>query len=103
MGKPTPINEVINERFSKLNLNDINDETVEKRKKSAKASKTEAIASKLQREFDAPQSYDFFLKCAWHLSESDIWSAVEASKRPWIKAPVKYFVRSCHNKMLEQQ
>lgn len=97
MGKPTSINEVINERFNKLNLNDnINDKKVVR---SNKVVQTEYIANKLQNEFHAPQSYAFFLKCAWNMSEGDIWNAVEASKRPWIKSPVKYFVKTCSNAM----
>lgn len=97
MGKPERINEIINDRFNKLNLNDnINDS---KSRKSRKVVQTEYIANKLQSEFHAPQSYAFFLKCAWNMSEGDIWEAVEASKRPWIKSPVKYFVKTCSNAM----
>lgn len=96
------INDLINEKFNKLNFNDYNDISVENSKpveKSKRALETETIAFRLQKEFHAPQSYAFFLKCAWHLSEAEIWNAVEASKRPWIKAPIKYFVKSCANLM----
>lgn len=100
------INDLINERFNKLNLNDYNENYVEKSKtveKSKRALETEATAFRLQKEFHAPQSYAFFLKCAWHLSEAEIWNAVEASKRPYIKAPIKYFVKTCANLMATKE
>lgn len=96
------INDLINEKFNKLNFNDYNDRYVENSKpveKSKRALETEAIAFRLQKEFHAPQSYAFFLKCAWHLTESEIWNAVEVSRRPYIKAPIKYFVKTCANLM----
>lgn len=68
---------------------------METKKSSAMAKKTEFIADKLVKEYDAPTSRDFFLKCAWHLSEHTIWTAVEKSHRRGIKSPVKYFVKVC--------
>lgn len=70
-------------------------------KKSPKAMSTEVIADRLVEIFDAPQSRNFFLKCAWHLSEDQIWTAVENSQKPKVKSPVRYFV-SCCSKELEK-
>lgn len=56
---------------------------------------TEYTANKLVKLFDAPQSRDFFLKCAWHLSEATIWDFADAARRPAIKNPTKYFVKCC--------
>lgn len=103
MGKPERINEVFNDiNFIKLSMNK---SMIGKKKhveKSNRVLETEQIASKLQGIYHAPQSYSFFLKCAWNLPESTIWDAVEASRRPWIKSPVKYFVKTCSNRLSEQ-
>lgn len=90
-----PINESLNQwRFSKRIVNEVNE-----RPKISKVSKTEAIADKLVSTFNSPNSRNFFLKCAWHLSEDTIWTAVERSKRKGIASPVRYFVKYCSNAM----
>lgn len=68
-------------------------------KKSARARSTEMTADRLVEIFNAPQSRNFFLKCAWHLSEDQIWTAVENSQRKKIKSPVKYFVACCSKEL----
>lgn len=65
--------------------------------------RTEQIADNLVKIFNAPQSRNFFLKCAWHLSEYQIDSAIRASRAPTITYPVKYFVRICNNEMLRSK
>lgn len=87
----------INEVFHKKNINEIND-----RPKSTKANYTEHVADKLVKIYNAPMSRNFFLKCAWHLSEDTIWTAVENSKRKAIKQPIRYFVAVCNNAMRER-
>lgn len=58
---------------------------------------TEAIAQRIVQKLDAPQSYRFFLKCAWNLPESVIWDIVEyATTNPKILEPVKYVVSVLH-------
>ena len=64
-----------------------------------KASKVDRIADHLVRKFNAPGSRNFFCKCAWKMSENDIWSAYEQSHGPKIKAPLKYFITLCLIKM----
>ena len=91
MGK-WQVNESMINEVSKRNINEIND-------KSMKVSKTDYIADRLSEIYNAPQSRNFFLKCAWHLSEDTIWTAVENSRRKGIKSPVKYFVACCHKKL----
>lgn len=91
--KPMKINEV----FLKKNVNDNND-----RLANTKTHHTEYIANKLVKIYNAPMSRNFFLKCAWHLSEDTIWSAVESSRRKAIKSPIRYFVAIC-NKALQER
>ena len=64
-----------------------------------RVNKTDYIANKLVKTYNAPQSRNFFLKCAWHLSEDEIWSTVENSQRKGIECPIKYFVACCHKAM----
>ena len=68
-------------------------------KKSPKAMSTEVIADRLVEIFDAPQSRNFFLKCAWHLSEDQIWTAVENSQKKRVNSPVRYFVTCCQKEL----
>lgn len=72
-------------------------------KKSARAMSTEMLADRLVEIFHAPQSRNFFLKCAWHLSEDQIWTAVENAQkkrtRNPIKSPVRYFVACCSKEL----
>ncbi len=63
----------------------------------AKTAKTDYIANRLVKEYNAPRSRMFFLKCAWNLSENEIWAAVENSRRPGIKNPIGYFLVFCRN------
>lgn len=65
--------------------------------------RTEQIADSLVKMFDAPQSRNFFLKCAWHLSEYQIDKAIRVSRAPSVSSPVKYFVRVCNNEMLRKR
>lgn len=87
----------INEVFHKKNINEIND-----RSDNAKAHYTEYIADKLVKIYNAPMSRNFFLKCAWHLSEDTIWTAVENSRKKAIRSPIRYFVTIC-NKALQER
>lgn len=57
------------------------------------------IADKLVKIYGAPGSRNFFLKCAWHLSENAIWTAVENSQKKTIRCPVRYFVAICNKAM----
>lgn len=86
----------INESMSKVHR-------VEKHvEKSERVAVVDGIAERLVRKFNAPQSRAFFQKCGWHLSQAFIESTVEASNRPQIHAPLKYFVKACANEMLNQ-
>lgn len=78
-----------------------NNETLDNVKggKTQKELYTEQIARRLVEKFNAPSSYNFFLKCAWRLSEGFIWSTYESANRPDIKSPIRYFVAVCHKQM----
>lgn len=56
-------------------------------------------ANLLVEKFNAPNSRLFFLKCIYHLSEYEIQNAVERSQQPWVKSPIKYFVKYCYSKL----
>lgn len=79
-------------------IND-NDRADVENSRKRKVRQTEYIANTLVTRFNAPNSRNFFLKCAWRLPEQFIWSAYEATKREDIKSPIKYFVRACSNEM----
>jgi len=63
--------------------------------------KQRAIAEKLLSKLHEPNSWKFYLKCAYHLSEDQIWSAVELATKPQVKYPNRYFV-CLAKKMLEK-
>ena len=65
----------------------------------SRAAQVDNIADHLVRKFKAPGSRNFFCKCAWKLSENDIWTAYEQSTRPKIESPLKYFITICQIKM----
>lgn len=101
------INEYINDinesmKFSKRKLNDINDIN-ESMKKSPtpRVTRTEWLADKLVEIYKAPQSRQFFLKCAWHLSEDTIWSAVEDSRKKGVRSAIALFIFICNNALKE--
>lgn len=96
----------INERSMKMILKDrsislslIREKN--KQNKTAKARRIDCMADRLVRIYGAESSRQFFLKCYWHLDEEFVENVIEMSNRPQIKAPLKYFVSSCHNEMLK--
>ena len=66
---------------------------------SSRAIKVDNIADHLVRKFNAPGSRNFFCKCAWKLSEDEIWTAFEQSHGPNVISPLKYFITLCMVKM----
>ena len=66
---------------------------------SERAMDVDRIADHLVRKFQAPNSRNFFCKCAWKLSEDDIWTAYEQSHSPKVKYPLKYFITLCQIKL----
>lgn len=89
-------------KFPKRKLNEINEinESM-KGNQHRKISYTEYVADKLVKIFDAPQSRNFFLKCAWNLSEDTIWSAVEDSRKKSVNKPIALFIFICNNALKE--
>ena len=49
---------------------------------NSRSIRVDNIADHLVRKFGAPGSRNFFCKCAWKLSEDDIWSAYEQAHLP---------------------
>lgn len=66
---------------------------------SERAADVDRIADHLVRKFKAPTSRNFFCKCAWNLSEDDIWTAYEQAHAPRIQFPLKYFITLCQVKI----
>lgn len=60
-----------------------------------RASRVDRIADNLVRKFQAPGSRDFFCKCAWNMSEDEIWTTFEKAHKKGIQSPLKYFVAVC--------
>ncbi len=90
--RPQTLKSMINDQWnsSKRNLNESmnNDHNI-------RAKHAEQIANNLVRKFDAPNSYKFFLKCAYRMSENDIWTTYELSHKGRVRSPIRYFVASC--------
>lgn len=89
-------------KFKIINDND-NDgvENSNDKRWMARQKNVDAIANNLVRIYKAPDSRQFFLKCAWHLSEAFIMKTVEASTKPQIHSSLKYFVKSCHRELIK--
>ena len=64
-----------------------------------RVARVDRIADHLVRKFEAPGSRNFFCKCAWKLSEDEIWSTYEQAHGEKIKSPLKYFISVCMIKM----
>lgn len=82
----------------------VNDNEIPKRNNNVndnvrKAEKVDRIADNLVRKFQAPNSRNFFCKCAWKLSENDIWTAYEQANSEKVRFPLKYFITLCQIKM----
>lgn len=104
MGKVQKIGELFNDKSMKIievshkrNNNDKSMKVIE-----AKVGYTEYLADKLVEIYNAPTSRNFFLKCAWHLPEDIIWTAVENSRKKAVRSPIKYFVAICNRALRER-
>ena len=99
MGGTASINEIIGSmknKFTYSSMNNVSNDNNSHSKISPDLA--EFKAQRLVEKYNAPQSRNFFLKCVYHLSEGDIQEAVDMSMQPWVKCPVKYFVRVCCSK-----
>lgn len=94
MGKSYNVNDNVTLRES-YNVND----NVSRSSTKERARMVDNIADHLVYKFKAPNSRNFFCKCAWKLSEDDIWTAYEKAHSPKIEYPLKYFITLCQIKM----
>ena len=62
----------------------------------------EAKARFLVERLKAPNCRKFFLKCVYHLSESEIQNALESATRPYVRCQAEYFNRICKIKLTER-
>jgi len=71
-----------------------------------KTSKTDAritnvnrIAQDLASKFGKPEYIPFFRKCAWHLTESQIYDIKERADKQANTAPIYYFIAAAKSEM----
>ncbi len=90
--KPRTLNSMINDQWnsSERNLNEsmINDNNL-------REARARRIAERLVDKFSAPKSYKFFLKCAYRMSENDIWTTYELAHKSRVRMPLRYFIAAC--------
>lgn len=91
--------ETMKNKFTYYSMNNGNNDNNYKPKKQISPELAEFKAQQLINKYNSPQSRNFFLKCIYHLTEADIQNAVELSMQPWVKSPIKYFVRVCYDKL----
>ena len=108
MGKATSIGESLNNvtmnnvvKQSLTNNDQCNNVRLWKTNRIS-SDEAESKARFLVERLNAPNCRNFFLKCIYHLSESEIQSALECSTRPYVKSPVKYFNRICKTKLTQR-
>ena len=99
-----PIGEIAQKRYN-VNVNEFSERkqryNVINVNVSEPKTKQERIAWKVVEKLDDPKSYQFFLKCAWHLSEDEIWSTVEvATRKTGVKNPARYATAILKRKLL---
>lgn len=73
--------------------------TIKPNRAKIRARRVDDIADRLVEKFKAPGSRDFFCKCAWKLSEDEIWSIYEKVQKPNVRNALKYFIFLCQIKM----
>lgn len=108
MGKATSIGELLNNvtmnnvvKQSLTNNDQCNNVRLWKTNRIS-SDEAESKARFLVERLNAPNCRNFFLKCIYHLSESEIQSALECSTRSYVKSPVKYFNRICKTKLTQR-
>jgi hypothetical protein len=108
MGKATSIGELLNNvtmnnvvKQSLTNNDQCNNVRLWKTNRIS-SDEAESKARFLVERLNAPNCRNFFLKCIYHLSESEIQSALECSTRPYVKSPIKYFNRICKTKLTQR-
>lgn len=69
---------------------------------NTKQQRVARIVEIMERKLGHPESRMFYRKCAWHMSEDEIYSRIEASKRKQVKNPLAYFIYSA-NKLLKER
>lgn len=60
------------------------------------------IVDQMVRKLGHPESVMFYRKCAWHMSEDEIFSRIESAQGPKIVNPHAFFIWSA-NKLLKKR
>lgn len=64
-----------------------------------RANRVDRIADNLVRKFGSPNSRNFFCKCAWKMSEDEIWTNYEKAQGEGVKNHLGYFIFLCKLKI----
>lgn len=96
MGRETRIGDSIDYRSlrKKTSIESIEPESAQHR--------VRRIVEYMTKKLGHPESANFYRKCAWHLSEDEIYSRIEASEKPWVKNGHAYFIASAHRLLLKR-
>lgn len=84
------------------NVNLLKEDNVKNVRNVREYAKAEHLVGKFERLGcdDAPNCFNYFVKCFKSLPESTIWNIYEnAANNPSIKSPIKYFIAACRNQM----
>lgn len=74
---------------------------VEKAVKKLSSYTAETRADALISYFNAPHCREFFLKCIYHLPDTEIYEAMQSATRPYVKSPIKYFNKTCKQLLIK--
>lgn len=91
-----PVNEFIDQwKSSKRIIND----SLNIDKANQRQVRADSVARRLVDKFTAPDSYRFFYKAAYYLSEEEIWRYYENAHKGRIGSPIRYFVACCKKRI----
>lgn len=104
MGAPEKIGQIIREsiesidyrepiKIGSIDYSSIDREYIENDKSAPSQSRERVIADKLLKILGEPSSWKFYLKCAYRLSEDQIWTFAELAMSPKVVKHNNYFVR----------
>ena len=99
MGKSTSIDSIVYRRFPKGN-------PYRSIEESPKQQRVARIVKKMQERLGHPESVMFYRKCAWHMSEDEIFSRIDAAisghKKGKIRNTLAFFIYDA-NKLLKER
>lgn len=95
MGRKQSIESIVYRRFSKENPY----RSIEGNPKQERVAR---IVENMERKLGHPESRMFYRKCAWHMSEDEIYTRIELANRKRIKNHLAYFITLANNLLKER-